>query len=145
MNDDSTISTKVEPYGRMKKDMLDSSPMSENLSEALVKADPEAAIHTAIGFWAEGSTRAETRVFVDLLTYNKQIIDPSNEEVTVASSQLPPELVSRTASDLHQQVGGVQHLPALCAVSARSTLRLVPSGCSLIFSIGFPSGKGRSL
>jgi integrase/recombinase XerD len=34
--------------------------MSEKPSEALVKADPEAAIHTAIEFWAEGSTRAET-------------------------------------------------------------------------------------
>jgi integrase/recombinase XerD len=34
--------------------------MSEKPSEALVKADPEAVIHTAIEFWAEGSTRAET-------------------------------------------------------------------------------------
>jgi integrase len=50
----------MEPSGRIEKDVLDSSPMSENLSEALVKADPEAAIHTAIEFWAEGSTRAET-------------------------------------------------------------------------------------
>lgn len=36
------------------------SSMSEDPSEALVKANPEAAIHTAIEFWAEGSTRAET-------------------------------------------------------------------------------------
>jgi integrase/recombinase XerD len=34
--------------------------MTENLPEALVKADPEAAIHTAIEFWAESSTRVET-------------------------------------------------------------------------------------
>jgi integrase len=60
MNNGSTTTTKVEPYGRIEKGMLDSSPMSENLSEALVKADLEAAIHTAVGFWADGSTRAET-------------------------------------------------------------------------------------
>lgn len=50
----------MEPYRQIKKDMIDSSLMSENPSEALVKADPEAAIHNAIEFWAEGSTRAET-------------------------------------------------------------------------------------
>ena len=34
--------------------------MTENPSEALITADPQAAIQTAIEFWAEGSTRAET-------------------------------------------------------------------------------------
>jgi site-specific recombinase XerD len=34
--------------------------MNESQHEALVKANPEAAIHTAIQFWAEGSTRTET-------------------------------------------------------------------------------------
>lgn len=57
---DSPTSTEMEPSGRVEKDMLDSWPMSENASEALVKADPQAAIHAAIEFWAEGSTRAET-------------------------------------------------------------------------------------
>ncbi len=37
-----------------------SSPMTENPSEALVKASPEAVIHAAIVFWAESSTRTET-------------------------------------------------------------------------------------
>ena len=34
--------------------------MSEEQSQALVKADREAALSTAIQFWAESSTRAET-------------------------------------------------------------------------------------
>jgi integrase len=34
--------------------------MSENSSQGLVRADADAAIHSAILFWAEGSTRAET-------------------------------------------------------------------------------------
>jgi site-specific recombinase XerD len=34
--------------------------MSENLSQALVRAETEAALRSAIQFWAEGSTRAET-------------------------------------------------------------------------------------
>lgn len=40
--------------------MLESSLMSENPSQGLVRADADAAIHSAIQFWAEGSTRAET-------------------------------------------------------------------------------------
>lgn len=50
----------MEPSGRVEKDVLASLLMTENLPEALVKADPEAAIYTAIEFWAESSTRAET-------------------------------------------------------------------------------------
>ena len=34
--------------------------MSETPSQGLVRADADAAIHGAIQFWAEGSTRAET-------------------------------------------------------------------------------------
>jgi hypothetical protein len=34
--------------------------MSENDSQALVQTSSDAAIRTAISFWAEGSTRAET-------------------------------------------------------------------------------------
>jgi integrase len=40
--------------------MLESSPMSENSSQGLIRTNADAPIHSAIQFWAEGSTRAET-------------------------------------------------------------------------------------
>jgi integrase/recombinase XerD len=65
----------VEPYGRAEKDVLECSPMSEKSSEALVKADPEAVIHTAIEFWAEGSTRAETFERASKLRDKMQVVE----------------------------------------------------------------------
>src|SRR5207302_1545577 len=50
----------LEPYGRNQFSVLESRPVTENSSQALVRADTEAALCAAIEFWAEGSTRAET-------------------------------------------------------------------------------------
>jgi site-specific recombinase XerD len=52
--------TRVEPYGQTTKQMLQSRSMSEEQLQALVTVNMEAALDTAIQFWAESSTRAET-------------------------------------------------------------------------------------
>jgi integrase/recombinase XerD len=50
----------AEQLRQASKSMLESRLVIEESSHALVKADIEAALRTAIQFWAEGSTRAET-------------------------------------------------------------------------------------
>lgn len=48
--------------------------MTENSSQALVQPDTQAALRTAIEFWAEGSTRAETFERVSKLRDKTQVV-----------------------------------------------------------------------
>lgn len=50
----------MEAYGRGGKELLKSHSVMEESSQALILPDTEAALRTAVEFWAEGSTRAET-------------------------------------------------------------------------------------
>src|SRR5438045_8861878 len=50
----------MESCGRPRKSVLESRRMSENPSQFLALPDGETALQSAIRFWADSSTRAET-------------------------------------------------------------------------------------
>jgi site-specific recombinase XerD len=55
--------------------MLESGPVTEDLSRALVRPDTQTALRTAIQFWAEGSTRPETFERVAKLYDKTQVVN----------------------------------------------------------------------
>jgi integrase/recombinase XerC len=50
----------MEPYGRNRKEVLQSQSVIENSPQALIPPDTGVALRTAVEFWAESSTRVET-------------------------------------------------------------------------------------
>jgi integrase/recombinase XerD len=83
--------------------MLESSPMSENSSQGLVRADADAAVHNAIQFWAEGSTRAETFDRASKLKDKIQVVRGFFDFTGKHPGDVTPEDVRRWRAHLESQ------------------------------------------
>jgi integrase len=83
--------------------MLESSLMSENPSQGLVRADADAAIHSAIQFWAEGSTRTETFDRASKLKDKTQVVRGFFDFVRKHPGEVTPEDVLRWRARLESQ------------------------------------------
>jgi integrase/recombinase XerD len=83
--------------------MLESSLMSENSSQGLIRADANAAVHSAIQFWAEGSTRAETFDRASKLQDKTQVVRGFFRFVGKHPGEVTPEDVRRWRAQLESQ------------------------------------------
>jgi integrase len=83
--------------------MLESPLMSGNPSQGLVSADADAAIHSAIQFWAEGSTRAETFDRASKLQDKTQVVRGFFDFTGKHPGEVKPEDVRRWREELESR------------------------------------------
>jgi integrase len=77
--------------------------MPEESTQALVRADTEAALRTAIEFWAEGSTRAETFERAAKLRDKTQVVRGFFTFTGKHPGEVTPEDVQRWRADLESK------------------------------------------
>lgn len=83
--------------------MLESLLMSENSSHGLVSADADSAIHAAIQFWAEGSTRSETFDRASKLQDKTQVVRRFFDFVRKHPCEVTPEDVRQWREELESR------------------------------------------
>jgi integrase len=83
--------------------MLECQPVSENSPLGLVKADTEAPLRSAIQFWAEGSTRAETFERASKLQDKTQVVRSFFAFAGKHPGEVTPEDVRRWRAHMEAQ------------------------------------------